>query len=809
MYADIIFNLNIFEAFTYRIPDDITISLGPGHRILAPFGRRKLTGVIVSIHDKTHRTDCRDIIDVLDDQPLVSDEMLQVTRWISEYYLCPWGQTIQIALPKGLDQHSYICLWPESDQHSYDEILTEKQRELYDIILRDPGNTIKYYQEKFGVGAFHHLIRSLKQKSLVKQVEKISRRKVKTVYDTYVHINDDFPDHISGLRKVDQILAALIELRGQELLLKEFQQQTDLSLPRIKKLVLNNVIQLEQRVKKRKIKFTYKENKKSIRLNTEQLSILTHIKKSLILGKFNVHLIHGVTGSGKTQIYLEAIEQVLEAGKSAIVLIPEISLTPQTVSRFENFFPDKVAVFHSKMSLGQRYDAWRHVADGQYPIVVGPRSALFMPVKDLGIIVVDEEHDGSYKQDGIAPRYHARDVAIYRAKLNDAVVLLGSATPSMESYFNASINKYTLLELSSRIRRIPMPTINIIDMRFKRNKPELSQIFSPVLIEKLKTCFGRGEQAILLQNRRGFASFLQCVACGYIPECPNCSIALTLHTHINSLICHYCGHSTNYTKDCMKCGGTQVKFGGAGTQRVEKELKKIFPQITVMRMDQDTTSIKNAHDKYLNTFRRGQAQVLLGTQMIAKGLDFPKVTLVGVIAAEIGLGLPDFRASERVFQLLTQVAGRAGRDKRIGEVIIQTYQEHHHSILFARQHDFKGFYQQEIQFRTQMNYPPLTRLINIRITADDLTAVINHSRLIAGRLRRVAGDAYDLVGPAPCPLTILNNKYRWQILLKINRTTDPVGRKSKEKIKRFLSDYLRSVQKELKVVVDVDPVEML
>jgi primosomal protein N' (replication factor Y) len=432
-----------------------------------------------------------------------------------------------------------------------------------------------------------------------------------------------------------------------------------------------------------------------------------------------------------------------------------------------------------------------------------------MPLKNLGIIVVDEEHDNSFKQTGSRPRYHARDVAIYRASLNKCPVILGSATPSMESYYNARSGKYRLLELPERINNVAMPRVGVVDMRYGSGKKRDSRIFSAQLIKAINDRLTRGEQTILLQNRRGYSSFIQCMACGYIPPCPNCAIALTYHSYDKLSHCHYCGYSSPAGKNCNKCDSAQLKFQGSGTQKIESELKRVFASARILRMDQDTTSIKNAHDMYLQAFREKKFDILLGTQMISKGLDIPNVTLVGVISAEIGLSIPDFRSAERVFQLLTQVAGRAGRDERPGEVVIQSYLEHHYSIQFARHHDYAGFYKAELEHRHQFSYPPVNRIINLKVTGEDLNKTINKARELAGMLRRISRDNFTVTGPAPCPLTILKNMFRWQILLKLNMKSDPGGKKTKQILKKHLENNLKFKKADTRVIIDVDPVEML
>jgi primosomal protein N' (replication factor Y) (superfamily II helicase) len=809
IFIDVIFNINSYDAFTYSVPEEIATVPQAGQRVLAPFGNRILTGVIVDVKSDTNLSRIKEIIDILDEDPLITKEMLQLMSWMSEYYLSPPGQTIQAALPRGIERRSEVYATPEGGIDPDGVSLTDKQRFLYDIIARDPGMTIRYYREKFGVGAVNHFIRVLENKCLIKTQVKISGTKVGPVNRKVVRIIDEFPADVSGLRNQEKVLAILNNMKGRKYSIPDFLSQTGFSRSRIATLDKFGLVQVSNEEITRSTKFAYDEKQKKIVLNSSQKSALSKIKAAVIAEKFRVFLVHGVTGSGKTQIYLEAINNTLNKGKTAIVLIPEISLTPQTVGRFENFFPNQVAVFHSRMSLGERYDTWRKINAGDYPIVVGPRSALFMPLKNLGMIVVDEEHDNSFKQNGSKPRYHARDVAIYRASQNSCVVILGSATPSMESYYNAKAGKYELLELPERINNVSMPRVSVIDMRYGKGQKRESQIFSTQLLKKLNERIRNDEQTILLQNRRGYSSFIQCVSCGYIPQCPHCAIALTYHSYDKSLHCHYCGHSAPTGKNCEKCNSEQLKYQGSGTQKIESELKRFLPTAKILRMDQDTTTVKDAHDTYLQAFRAKKFDILLGTQMISKGLDIPNVTLVGVISAEIGLSLPDFRASERVFQLLTQVAGRAGRDQRPGEVIIQSYLEHHYSIQFARNHDFIGFYNAEIEHRNQLSYPPFSRIINLKVTGDNLNATIQASREVAAMLRRFSQGNFVVTGPAPCPLTILKNRYRWQILLKLNMKSDPSGKRTKLVLKKHLENNLKFKKGDTRVTIDVDPVEML
>lgn len=808
-FAEVAFNLPLDHLFSYKIPNELIESTYPGSRVLAPFGNRFLTGVVVQLKDKVTFDNCKEITDTLDDKPFLSDEILALTKWMSEYYISSWGQAISLALPKGIEESSKQRIYISPDFEVENETLTERQKELFNLIYRQPGNTSKYYQEKFGKKSFHFLLKKLSDENILVVQKKIDGPSVKTQRRYFITVPSDFNDRLKILKKVNEKVKNLDTYKGKEILFTDFVKNTELSSSVINRLVSKSILLKEKKEIVRLPEFSFEEVEKDIKLTTEQKAALDQIISGIDSEKFKTFLVHGVTGCGKTQIYLESIQNVYERGKSAILLIPEISLTPQTASRFKQYFKNKITVFHSKMSLGERYDAWCKIYNEEKSIVVGPRSALFMPVKNLGIIIVDEEHDGSYKQNESSPRYHARDVAIYRAKMNNAVVILGSATPSLESYTNARKNKYTLLEIKNRIGNISLPKVSIVDLRgIKKSKAE-SVIFSPVLIEKIKERFDKSEQVILLQNRRGYSSYQQCTECGYIARCPNCEVSLTYHSYNNKIQCHYCNYNRNAVDTCPKCNGYQIKYSGTGTQKIEIEINKIFPGAKYIRMDQDTTKSHNAHDIILDKFRRKEVDMLLGTQMISKGLDFKEVTLVGVISADVGLSLPDYRASERTFQLLTQVAGRSGRGKKTGEVIIQSYQFTHPAVQLARNHDFHGFYQNEIKNRAELDYPPFSRIINIKILGSDLNNTISISRDIASKIRKKQKKEYKILGPAPCPLAKIRNLYRWQIIVKVSKDKDPTGKKTNGILKELLKPYIQKYQKDLRVQVDVDPVDLM
>jgi primosomal protein N' (replication factor Y) len=567
----------------------------------------------------------------------------------------------------------------------------------------------------------------------------------------------------------------------------------------------------------------------SVTLNSAQLAALEAIKSALDSGRYQSFLLHGVTGSGKTEVYIEALRHSLGRGKTAMVLVPEISLTPQTVRRFRAHFKNQVAVMHSRMSAGERYDAWRMARDGKVQIIIGPRSAVFAPLQNLGLIVVDEEHEASYKQFDASPRYNARDVAIVRASLTGAAVVLGSATPSVESYHNALQGKYKLLELPDRVDHARLPTVKIVDMTqerrevlgklraelraegkaFPKQMPQssISRLLENQILDRLK----KDEGVILLQNRRGFSHVVECFECGFVERCENCDVTMTYHSVKKQLRCHYCGTVKKPPVQCPSCNGVEIRFHAFGTQQVQQELGKTFPDATVLRMDLDTTSKKGAHDKILKQFSQREANILLGTQMVAKGLDFGHVTLVGVISADTQMLLPDFRASERTFQLLTQVAGRAGRSTLAGEVVVQTMQPRHYSLNHVLTHDFRGFYAEEIAYREELNYPPFSRIVLIEFKAKGEAEIEKQAGIFAQILREEDREkAYEVLGPADAAIPKIKNMFRKHIVLKISRSKDPGGGVMREAIRRARERFDSQIPAgRANMTIDVDPQGMM
>ena len=732
----------IDRLYSYRVPDAFRTWMKPGRRVVVPFGKRKLAGVVIEEGSEADlaKFKARDIIDVDVELPPLPDEVLALTRWVSSYYMCAWGEALRAALPPG-----------SSAAKARTRVQTVA---MVDYNTEGPDTPP----------------RGARQEAIVEQLR-------------IWHTAEQTPV------PQQQVLA---ECGG--------------TAATIRRLADLGYLFVEQEERDR-----FQEERRAIQDETRptlhggQVTAVDAIVSSIEAKRFETFLLHGVTGSGKTEVYLRVLEEVRRKGQTAIVLVPEISLTPQTVRRFRARFGDEVAVLHSRMGDGERYDAWRGIGEGRYPIVIGPRSAILAPLKSPSLIIVDEEHESSYKQFDPSPRYHARDVAVMRAARNNAACILGSATPSLESLSNARDGKYTLLEMPERVpvagKPARLPHIRIVDLR---NEPELrgsNHALSKHLVDGISQRASKGEQTILLLNRRGFAPVMECVDCGWVPECPDCSVSLVYHRPLNHLRCHYCGITQPPPRKCPACDGADLAFLGAGTQRLETELNARLPDVRVLRMDLDTTTKKGSHHDILEQFGKGEADVLLGTQMVAKGLDFEKVTLVGIIRAEAGLQLPDIRAEERAFQLLTQVAGRAGRADLEGEVILQCIDPGHPIIQFALKHDYAGFAQYALATRSALNYPPTGKLVSILFSGPD----DDDTRKVAERFRRLIDSHLsdvDRLGPSPAFIHRLKNRYRHQILLKVPQAVPSSRvREGLQKAEKALG----SVPQAIRMTIDVDP----
>jgi len=732
-------------SFHYLVPERLRPLVLPGKRVLVPFGRRKVTGYLLGLAEPSG-AELKELLEVLDEEPLFTASELAFYRWIAAYYLHPLGEVIKMALPAGINLVSrYRCETAEDGTPVLREFLSG-------------GRQVR--MERFY--------------SAVAEAQARPRGKAVEILEYLLETGECSA-------------AALRERYGS----------CTAQLHRL--VTLGAARYLEREVYRDPFRAESFGHDTPLTLNEDQAKALSSISGAIAAGAFSPFLLHGVTGSGKTEVYLQAIALCLAAGRSALVLVPEIALTPQLVGRFKRRFNCGIAVLHSGLSDGERFDEWRRIRRGEAVIVIGARSALFAPLERLGVIVVDEEHEGSYKQsEGV--RYNSRDLALVRGKLSSAVVILGSATPLVTSYHAAKNGRLCYLHLPRRVRELPMPETQMLDARRQKGKT-----FLKPLIDAIGDNLEEGGQTLLFLNRRGFATYLVCQACGHVLRCPNCAVTLTYHRGLGRHVCHYCDYSIPAPSVCPACQGSDITLLGRGTERVEEEVQELFPGARVSRMDRDTTKGKGGHAKVLKALEDGSTDILIGTQMIAKGHDFPGVTLVGVVSADASLNLPDFRSSERTFQLVTQVMGRAGRGDKPGRVLVQTLAPEHYALTHAVSHDFEGFYRQEIAFREDVGYPPFAHLASLTFSSVAPSQAESSSEEGAGLLRKIKRDCrlrVEVLGPITAPLGKVRGRFRWQILLK--------GRERSE-LHRLLFHFrgAYSHPSSVRLVVDVDPVEML
>ena len=782
-YAEVIVDLPsraVDRPFHYLVPPQLQDYLQPGHRVIVPFGSQTLVGYVIRIVDESPVDEVKPILRLLDEEPLLTREMVELALWLADHTYSRLVDALRCVLPAGIHVKSekYVILKVAQDpidrllqeletrapqQRAVLQYLVEARGEaLVDSILEatgcGPGSIAGLVDKGYATLRYRWTDPAVRVKRVQVYRLNLSREETKS----WIEANR------SRAPKQAEVMACL--LAGGE----RFTQST---LATKAKTTPGTVRALEEKgLVRRDWKEIYRDPfpsqiRRSFALppNPNQARALQQITQALDDARYGVFLLRGVTGSGKTEVYLQAIAKALELGKQAIVLVPEISLTPQTVRRFKARFGERVAILHSALSPGERFDEWRRIRSGDADIAVGARSAVFAPFVSLGLVVIDEEHEQSYKQEEM-PRYHARDVALWRAGKHEAVVLLGSATPAIESTCLVETGIYRSVLLPERIENRPLPQVNIVDMR-----DELRRGNRTILSQQLREAIGirlrRREQIIILLNRRGYATCVLCRECGHVLQCTNCRVTLTYHEPDQSVRCHYCGLELPVPKLCPECRSHYLRRFGVGTQRVEEVLRHEYPGVRLLRMDMDTTRWKGAHGAILGRFGKGEADILLGTQMIAKGLDFPNVTLVGVITADTALNIPDFRSGERTFQLLTQVSGRAGRGDKAGEVIIQTYTPDHYSIQAAARQDYMAFYREELAFRRELNYPPYSFLARILISGPVEEQVIDTAHLVTDHLRAYAHanqleEKSSILGPSPTPLSKVRKRYRWHILLK-------------------------------------------
>ncbi|HUB83960.1 MAG TPA: primosomal protein N' [Bryobacteraceae bacterium] len=802
LYCDVSLPVPVDQLFTYSLPLTLRHRVQPGSRIAVPFGPRKLTGVILRCHDDRPEIATRDALRLIDSAPVLDSELLALGRWIAGYYCAPLGEVLRGMLPLASEiRHGKVWSLTDAGRDAARQL-------LLDSAADDPVIQILRMLEKRPLSAAYlakalpladKAIKSLERKGfiVVEQVQ-TERDPLRAPSDRLRVELAAAPPAELKLNKPERELRAFLELHPGSHNLKELEDTVRNASIAARSLARKAVVTLKPET----LAIAAGPARVRHSLNPAQQNGYEQISAAIAGNRYQTFLLHGVTGSGKTEVYLNCIESALAAGRSALLLVPEIALTPAMAGQFFARFGDRVAILHSAFTDVERSDQWRRIRSGAASVVVGTRSGVFAPVRNLGLIVVDEEHDGSYKQEE-NPRYNGRDVAIVRAQAANACVVLGSATPSLESRYNAEREKYTLLELPARIEERPMPTVELIDMRQEFLETRQQATFSRKLIEAIGARLENGEQTIVLLNRRGFSSFVACRACGERVSCMNCSLTLTHHKRDRRLLCHYCGYAEKIPSVCPKCQSEHIYFLGLGSEKVEEELHRAFPTARIARLDRDTVTGKRQYETILNEFREGSFDILVGTQMIAKGHDIPNVTLVGVVSADIGLGMPDFRAAERTFQLLTQVAGRAGRGNVPGIVIIQTINPDHYAIRMAAAQDYAAFYQKELHFRRMMLYPPFSAMANVLVRAEKKEAAMRMSSEL-GLLLNPPPEKLKIMGPAEAPVPRLKNEYRYQFLVKA--ASRKVLNELLQRVRAFALEHKWGATA---LVIDVDPLTLM
>jgi len=777
-YVEVAVPLNVRQTYTYRLPATLAPDTEPGCRVLVPVRNTIVTGFVVAIHDVPGEglepSSIRDVEQLVDEAPILTGEILQLTQWVADYYHSAWGECLKAALPAGLAMTSEVVLTITEAGRLALATSTGRRadsapmRALSRLAAADGDVHVRDLLEGATPSRCSAVARDLDRKGLARIVRRAGEARVQPKRRNVVRLTGQSVDDESARTTdaQDRILAELSR-RGGSVPLSTLLDATGASPSVVRTLERRGRVEVVvEEVRRDPLANVTIPEAYDLALTLDQTVAVTEICTAVEDGGYKAFLLHGVTGSGKTEVYIRAMRAAFSRGKSALMLVPEINLTPVFSRQLAAHFGDAVAILHSNLSDGERLDEWRRIRRGDARIVIGTRSAVFAPLVDLGVVVVDEEHETSYKQD-VSPRYSGRDTAVVRARSAGAVCILGSATPSLETYHNAHVGKYGFIRLPARVGERPLASVEIVDMRAVFEAAGKRLTFAPVLLEAVEEVVSRGEQAMILLNRRGFSSFLMCRSCGLSIQCPNCDVTLTFHRAQSKLVCHYCNHQQGVPANCPSCAGVFIFYVGEGTEQIEAKLVETFPQMRISRLDRDAAQRRGAYDRIIAEFGAGAIDVLVGTQMIAKGHDFPNVTLVGVVSVDAGLAMPDFRASERTFQLLTQVAGRAGRGSAHGRVLIQTSHPDHPAILHASGQDYEGFYEREIQFRRAMSYPPFTTLINCLVQDEDPSKARALAQTLAASLVQAGkGRSLRVLGPAPAPIARIKNRYRWQVLVK-------------------------------------------
>lgn len=831
LFAEILLPLPVPGSFTYRIPYSLNDMVKVGQRAIVQFGKTKImSGLIVNITNEVPDYDnVKYIVDILDNEPVVNENQLKIWNWISSYYLCYPGEVMQVALPSSLKLSSESKISLSEDYIIDNEVLNDNEFLIVEALQIQPQLTITEVSKIVGYKKIMPLIKTMIDKKIIVMQEEL-QHKYKAKYERFVRLSNTYRDEEMMHELMDklskraykqlELLMAFFVLGGSadnDVLVSELLKKANANNSPLSTLIEKGVFETYQKRVSRLKDYKALTDVSSIILTEKQQQAYDEIHAGFEAKK--TVLLHGVTASGKTEIYIKLIQEAIDKGKQVLYLLPEIALTEQIINRLKKYFGDRVGVYHSRYDNNERVEIWQQVLNYKnyqeenkdekatapsykYQIIIGSRSSIFLPFSDLGLIIVDEEHDTSFKQTEPAPRYSARDLAVFMSKMFSVNLILGSATPSFESYYNAKINKYQLVTLSQRYADVELPEIIIADLRIETRRKTMQANFGSVLVDAMRQTLEEKKQLILFQNRRGFSLRIECDHCNYIPHCINCDVSLTYHKNQNILKCHYCGYTATLPTECPSCHSTDIKMHGFGTERIEDDIKVVFPEARTARLDLDTTRTKNSYQYIIEQFQNKETDILVGTQMVTKGLDFDDVKTVGILNADNMLSFPDFRAHERAFQLMEQVSGRAGRKNDKGKVIIQTYQAQHPVILNVINHDYVKFYEEQMPIRRQFNYPPYSRLILIRLKDKDNVLLDKAADELAVVLRKVLNNS--LLGPEYPVVSRVRNMYIKQFLVKINKEFNP------NTIKSFIKDTIEhfkhnSIYKSVKIQIDVDP----
>lgn len=776
MYAQVIIDANHAEVdrvFDYRVPAQWEEEVCVGLRVMVPFGQRntKREGYVIALTETTEvpAGKMKEIVEILDEgRPILTPSILELAKWMKKEYFCTLNQCLQAVMPAGIRTKS--VWYAELTGQTAD--LSEKEQQMAVVLVEQGGAVpLRELEQVFG-NRTEYILRCLQEKKVVRLHQKTTRSTYKKE-KRYVSLTENEELLIAAKEKAEKDKRLAGQLRvlsaicpGESISVEELKEKAAVTDSPIHTLLQKGVLVEQRRQEKRDV-FQLEDYTPTQPFypTPEQARALNLLREEEQKAQKRPVLLHGVTGSGKTEIYMQLIEHVIMEGKQAIVLVPEISLTPQTMERFISRFGKRVSVTHSRLSLGERLDQWRKARDGEISIIIGPRSALFMPFSNLGVIVMDECHESSYISD-VTPKYHTREVARKLSELTGALLVMGSATPDIDSYHRAVTGEFLLLQLKERTKGSRLPEVFVTDMRKELENGNRSAFGLP-LQQVIRENLEKGQQTMLFLNRRGYSTFVSCRKCGEALTCPSCNVSYTYHASDKALVCHYCGKEVPVPKTCPSCGSHYIRYFGTGTQKIEEETRRLFPEASILRMDADTTTGKNGHARILELFGKGKADILIGTQMIAKGHDFPNVTLVGILAADLSLNLGTYQAAETCFQLITQAAGRAGRGELAGRVFIQTYQPENHAIRMAAAQDYEGFYQEEILLRQAMEYPPFSHIFSVLITGEMEQEVILAAQRLGAYMNHYAERAgCTVVGPAPAPLPKFRGEFRWQIFAK-------------------------------------------